>query len=178
MTAHRRQMPRLGTAAVVAMALASACAHGTLSPSGLGLAGSKLGKVAEVSVAIQPSMDADRLAVYDAFGGNDAIAAAITTRLEEGGLYDRAGDVRIAVTVTAFRLRSTANAFWNGFFAGIDKLEGRVDFVEGGAPPATYVFTLSGTEDIYFKYSAGARFRSLARELAEKLSDALTQRVA
>ena len=52
-------------------------------------------------------------------------------------------------------------------------LEGDVEIGRRAAEPARYSFVLSGSEEMYFKFSAAARFRSLANELATKVSGAL-----
>lgn len=126
-----------------------------------------------MSVTAAPSVDGERRAVFDEIGASDVINRVIVATLEQDGRYDPAGDVRIDVKITVFRLRSTGNVFWNGFFAGVDKLEGMVDVTRGAEPPTQYSFKLSGSEELYFKFGRAARFRSLAGELAEKLSAAL-----
>ena len=98
------------------------------------------------------------------------IEEAIVSRLGEDGHFDESGDLQINVRITGFRLRSAANAFWWGAWAGVDKLESDVDIQQGEDRVNHYGFELSGSEEWYFKYGATARFRSLARELAEKIS--------
>ena len=49
-------------------------------------------------------------------------------------------------------------------------LDGEVDIQRGEDSTKRYTFKLSSSEEWYFKYSAAARFRSLARELAEKIT--------
>jgi hypothetical protein len=53
--------------------------------------------------------------------------------------------------------------------------EGEVVASPASGPPARYTFKLSGSEEMYFKFSAGARFRSLARTLAARVSEAFRQ---
>ena len=150
--------------------LLGGCAHGVLSPSGGAPAVRTSGNVASVTVSVDPSLDAERRAVYEQFRGDDLIAREIVAALERNGRYDPAGDTRVEVTVTNFRLRSTGNVVWNGLFAGVDRLEGHIEIRQGATEPALYSFVLSGSEDQYFKFGAGARFRSLARVLAAKVS--------
>jgi hypothetical protein len=146
------------------------CAHGTISPVDPRLAAPS-GKVAAVAVSLDPGVSDDRRAVYARLHGDDLIAQEIVQRLGRDGLYDAAGAMRVDVRVSVFRLRSTANAFWNGWLAGIDLLEGRVDVSRASAEPARYTFKLSASEEAYFKYSAAARFKSLARVLATRVSE-------
>jgi hypothetical protein len=150
--------------------LLGGCAHGVLSPSGGAPAVRTSGKVASVTVSVDPSLVAERRAVYDQFQGDDLIAREIVAALERNGRYDPAGDTRVDVTVTDFRLRSAGNVVWNGLFAGVDRLEGHIEIQQEPTEPALYSFVLSGSEDVYLKFAAGARFRSLARVLAAKVS--------
>jgi hypothetical protein len=78
--------------------------------------------------------------------------------------------MRISVRITEFRLRPAGSAFWAGFMAGVDMLDGEVDIQRGEDSTKRYTFKLSSLEEWYFKYGAAARFRSLARELAEKIA--------
>jgi hypothetical protein len=152
------------------------CAHGTLSPSAAVSPDRLPRKVGTVTVTLDPAVPAERRAVYERFDGNRLIAGQIIERLRRDALYDEAGADRVDVRVDVFRLRSPGNAFWNGFFAGIDRLEGEVVLARASAEPATYAFKLSGREDAYLKFSAGARFRSLARALGAKVSAVLRGR--
>src|SRR5207249_1121366 len=97
------------------------------------------------------------------------IRGAIEHELTDAGAWQPGGEVAVAVTVTNFRLRSAGNAFWNGFFAGSDLLDGQIDIRRGSAPPQRIAFKFSGNEDEYLKFSARARFRSLASALAREI---------
>lgn len=108
--------------------------------------------------------------MYRALEGGDTIAGAIVDALRGQGDYDSSGDTEIDVQITVFRFRSTANTVWNGLFAGIDRLEGDVAVQSPTAARADYHFTLSGEEDLYFKYSSRARLRSLAHVLGMKVA--------
>lgn len=149
------------------------CAHGTLRPVAPVAPGAPY-RVRAITVDLAATAPTDRRVAYEHHSGNQLIASAIVEELTAAGAYDAAGgDADLAVHVEQFRLRSTGNAVWNGFFAGIDKLEGNVDLRRDGAAPDRYAFVLSGTEDAYFKFSAEARFRSLARTLGEKIAHAI-----
>jgi hypothetical protein len=152
---------------VAAAAVAGGCAHGSVRLASPGAPAPAT--VARVRATITETVPAERRAVYEELGGNHVIEQALIESLTEAGKYDPHGDVLAEVRVDGFRLRSTANAAFNGWFAGIDKLEGEVDLKRSDTEPVRYVYTLSGTEDVYFKWSASARFRSLARTLADKL---------
>ena len=156
--------------ATLALLTALGCAHGTISPAMHGAVSPPPRSVAIVTVTLDPAVGADRRTTYDDLGANDAIAREIVSRLGDQGHYDPAGTTRLEVTVTNFRLRSTGNAFVNGFFAGVDILEGEVRVVPASGEPARYVFKLSGSEEMYFKFGAGARFRSLTRTLASRVA--------
>jgi hypothetical protein len=166
---HAHDTRHLVRVLVVLVALgAAACAHGTITAASPGGLSPLSGKVADVTVTSQ-GIDQERKPVYDKLEGDRTIEQAITSRLVKDGRYDESGETRVSVRIKEFRLRSTGNAFVNGFLAGVDKLEGEVHVRQGEGSDERYVFKLSGSEEWYFKYSASARFRSLANELAEKV---------
>ena len=116
-----------------------------------------------------PDLPADRIERYRELDGDRIIREAVVSELTSAGLWQPSADVGVAVTVTNFRLRSAANAFWNGFLAGSDLLDGRIDILRGSAPAEQIAFKFSGNEDEYFKFSAAARLRSLAGALARQI---------
>jgi hypothetical protein len=141
------------------------CAHGRLEPGTTRIPN----PVGTVEVATVPDLPADRIARYRELDGDGLIRGAIERELTAAGAWQPGVDAAIAVTVTNFRLRSAGNAFWNGFFAGSDLLDGQIEIRRGSAPPERIAFKFSGNEDEYFKFSAGARFRSLADALAREI---------
>ncbi len=153
---------------LVALAM-TACAHGQITNMRLGDTAALSGKVSVVTVTSE-GVVAERRSVYERLDADRRIEEAIVSRLVEDDHFDESGDLRVSVRVTGFRLRSAGNAFWAGYMAGVDKLEGEFDIQQGEGHTNHYAFQLSGAEEWYFKYSATARFRSLSRELAEKIS--------
>jgi len=151
--------------ALILLAALIGCAHGHLEPGTARIPG----PVGRLEVAAAPDLAADRIQRYREFDGDAVIRAAIERELASAGQWQPSGPVAVSVTVTNFRLRSTGNAFWNGFFAGSDLLDGRLEILREGDAPEQIGFRLSGNEDEYFKFSAVARFRSLARALAREL---------
>jgi hypothetical protein len=129
--------------------------------------------VGRIEVARGPDLPADRVERYEKLEGDRLIREAIEAELTKAGAWQPGGDVAIAVTVKTFRLRSGANAFWNGFFAGSDLLEGQIEMRRADAAPERITFKFSGNEDEYLKLSARARFRSLARALGREIRDHL-----
>jgi hypothetical protein len=142
-----------------------ACTHGRLEPAATRIP-APLGRV---DVGTAPDLPADRLERYRELDGDRVIREAIESELADGGLFQPDAPAAIAVTVTVFRLRSGVNAFVNGFFAGSDLLDGRIEIRRPDAAPETITFKFSGNEDEYFVLSSAARFRSLARELAREI---------
>src|SRR5215813_10198475 len=140
------------------------CAHGHLDPATARIPG----PVGRLEVVTVPDLEEDRIARYRELDAGGVIRDAIEDELRNGGLWQSSADVAVTVTVTNFRLRSTGNAFWNGFFAGSDLLDGRIN-VRAAGDPEQITFKFSGNEDEYFKFSAAARLRSLARELASEV---------
>src|SRR5256885_1010587 len=119
------------------------CAHGHLDPGTARIEG----PVGHVEVVTVPDLPADRIERYRELD---------VSELTSAGVWQPTADVGVAVTVTNFRLRSAANAFWNGFLAGSDLLDGRIDILRGSAPAEQIAFKFSGNEDEYFKFSAAA----------------------
>jgi len=166
---------RLGgrLAALALLGCLLGCAHGTVravSPTPADLVAGPIGAVA---ITLSPDLPESRRTAYAKHQGDAVIQQAIKDAFAERGQWDPTSSQTIHVTVTVFRLRSTANAAINGFFAGIDLLEGQAELRHGDTPVMVYEFKTSGAEDQYFKYSAGARFRSLARALGGELAEAV-----
>ena len=147
----------------------TACAHGRITATSPGDAGALSGRVSDVTVN-SDAVIAERKGVYDGLDADRTIKEAIVSELVEDGHFDESGDTRVSVRITEFRLRSTGSAFMWGFFAGVDMLDGEVEIQQGEDSNKRFTFKLSGSEEWYFKFSAAARFRSLASELAEKIA--------
>ena len=147
------------------------CAHGTVQvappiPDEL-----PSGRIGDVKVSLAPTLPESRRAAFLEHDGEALVRQAIVEAFTQRAHWDPSSPEVLHVTVTVFRLRSTANAFVNGYFAGIDMLEGEAEVTNGDAPPTHYTFKLSGAEDQYFKWSSSARFRSLARCLGTSLAN-------
>jgi hypothetical protein len=149
------------------------CAHGTVRTVSPAPADLVAGPIGGVTIALSPDLPESRRTAYTKHQGDAVIQQAIRDAFETRGQWDPASTQTIHLTVTVFRLRSTANAAINGFFAGIDLLEGRAELRHADTTVMVYEFKTSGAEDQYFKYSSGARFRSLARSLGSELADAV-----
>jgi hypothetical protein len=112
-------------------------------------------------------LQADRLERYVNLDGDDLIAEIMRTRLVDECLWQDGAANEVAVTVENFRLRSTGTTLWVGIYAGVDMLEGTLTIGPAGEEHDPIVFKYSGAEDQYLKFSAGARFRSMAGALAD-----------
>jgi hypothetical protein len=154
--------------ALAALAL-TACAHGRITAISPEDSAALSGRVSGVTVTSDGVLF-ERRRVYDRLDADRAIEEAIVSKLVEDGHFDESGDTRVSVRITEFKLRSAGTAFWVGFMAGVDMLDGEVDIQQGEDSNKRYTFKLSSSEEWYFKYGAGARFRSLANELAEKIA--------
>ena len=148
------------------------CAHGHLDPATARIPG----PVGRLEVVAASDLADDRIARYRELDAGGLIRDAIEHQLRAGGLWQPSADVAVTVTVTNFRLRSTGNAFWNGFFAGSDLLDGLIEISRAGSDPEQITFKFSGNEDEYFKFSAAARLRSLAHELASEIRNRIDAR--
>lgn len=160
----------LRLAAVSVLSCVLGCAHGTVQLVPPLPDEAVSGPIGEVSVTLVPSLPESRREAFVKHDGEALVRQAIVDAFAARAHWDPTAAQTLHVTVSVFRLRSTANAFINGFFAGIDMLEGEVEVRRGEAPPVRYTFKLSGAEDQYFKYSANARLRSLAQCLATELA--------
>ena len=127
--------------------------------------------VGTVKVALAPTLPASRRTAFAEHGGEAVVRQAIVDVFTERSHWDPSSSQVLQVTVTKFRLRSTTNAFINGYFAGIDMLEGEAELTMGSAAPGRYTFKLSGAEEQAFRYSSSARLRSLAHLLAMELAN-------
>lgn len=159
---------RLGALSLLTCVLG--CAHGTVRAISPTPTDGVLGPIGSVGVTLGPDLPESRRAAYAKHQGEDVIRTAISEAFTARGGWDPASGQALQVTVKILRLRSTTNAFLAGTFAGIDMLEGEAELRRGDGVTALYAFKLSGAEDQYFKFSAGARFRSLARCLGRELA--------
>src|SRR4029434_10168830 len=108
--------------------------------------------------------------------GEAVVRQAIVDAFTKRSHWDPPSSQTLQITITKFRLRSTTNAFINGYFAGIDMLEGEAELTLGSAAPGRYTFKASGAEEGLFTYSSSARLRSLAGVLAAELANYIAPR--
>jgi hypothetical protein len=159
--------------AILPLVLALGCAHGhlTVPVSQMGPAKPPIGAV---RVTASEALPPDRLERYRHFGGDELIARVVRERLVAEGIWQDGAPNEVVVRVEQFRLRSAGTAFWVGVFAGIDMLEGTLTIGPGGTDGEPIGFKYSGAEDEYMKFSAAARFRSMAGALADDVVAYLT----
>jgi hypothetical protein len=135
-----------------------------LSPGSMELAAAPLG---DVKVALAPTLPESRRTAFTEHDGEAVVRQAIVDAFTQRSHWDPSSSQVLHVTVTRFRLRSTANAVVNGIYAGIDMLYGEAELTMGSASPGHYTFRLDGSEG----YSSSARFRSLAQRLGTTLAN-------
>lgn len=152
-------------ALVLLLTTLAGCVSGHLSPRSVALPG----RVARVDVVAAPDIPADRLERYRELDGDRVIRESIERELRSAGLWEPDGDTGIAVTVTAFHLRSAASAFWFGWWAGSDELEGHIDVRRSSGARQEVGFFLTSNEELWFKLGSGWRFRGLADALARQI---------
>jgi|SRR5688572_10731085 hypothetical protein len=164
-----RSLMRMAAASVLACLLG--CAHGSVQALPPIPDEALAGPIGDVKITLSEALPESRRQAFLAHDGEALVRQAVVDAFARRSHWDPVSPQVLHLTVTVFRLRSTANAFINGWFAGIDMLEGEAEVTRGDAPPLRYTFKLSGSEDSYFKYSSGARFRSLARCLGAELAE-------
>jgi len=172
---HRPMLKRSSRRVAMLLALLSTgCVFGSISPADKGEA-IPPGRVASVYVTCGSIQDVDSRARYDNLHGATVIAKDVTDALRRDGRFDPAGPVYVHVNLTSMKLRSTSVALWLGVFAGIDSIDGEIEFQRPPSLPTHYRFHVSGAQDLYFVTGVGHRFNSLAEKLADKITSVIDE---
>src|SRR5678815_2090985 len=118
---------RFATPLLAAWLLGCGAPHGTmqvLSPGSMELASAAVGSV---TVALAPTLPESRRTAFVEHEGEAVVRQAIVDAFTKRSHWDPSSSQKLQITITKFRLRSTTNAFINGYFAGIDMLEGEAE---------------------------------------------------
>src|SRR5206468_12001980 len=86
---------------------------------------------------------ADRVERFLVYGGQGRVREAIVNELRQDGRLDPRSPATLHVMVNAFRLRSTATAFWFSLESGRDSLAAQVDMKVNGRSVRQYVASSS-----------------------------------
>lgn len=134
---------------------------------------SELEGMPEVTVSVDPRIEADRVLVFERQDGRTRLRNAVLTRLADTGKGRGLGADEIQVVVTRFRLRSTGSGVWWGAMAGADMLDVAVTLVRGGEVKRTYDAGAGGIAAGLVKPSANGRFNGLVEAVAERIVNEL-----
>ena len=163
-----RSRRRFAAPLLLAGLVACIAPHGTvqvLSPGSMELASAPVG---DVKVVLAPTVPESRRRVFLEHNGEAVIRQAITDVFMQRAYWDPSSPQVLHLTVTKLKLRSTANARFNGIFSAIDILDGEAELTMGSAAPGRYTFKVSGTND--YGSSSSTRLRDLARRLSMELA--------
>jgi hypothetical protein len=134
---------------------------------------SSVPSVADVRVsADQTGWDADTIDWYRQLAMNGALRSEIVQELRRNGRMAPDGPT-LVVTVTDFRLRSSAHAAMFGAFAGEDRVAARASIERGGKVLRTYEISSSTATSGIGRNSTDARTRMIARSITRKLLELL-----
>jgi hypothetical protein len=108
---------------ILLLALSLGCAT---APHRAAVAPSTGAHVASVVVVFDPSVAAEKVAVFEENGGDTSLQSRLTSALTRAGRLDAGSPNTLEFRVTDFRLRSTAAVIWLGSMAGGDHIQGTV----------------------------------------------------
>ena len=127
----------------------------------------------EVTVSVGPGVTGDRVQAFQAQDGSARLRNAVLDELLETKKGAGLGVAELRISVTRFRLRSTASGVWLGGFAGADMLDVSVAVVNGGQTTRTFGTGVGGLTAGLVKPSAGGRFNGLVRAVAKRIVEKL-----
>jgi hypothetical protein len=154
-----------GTGLLCLVALLSACGTATPripSPS-------ELQGAPRVTVSVAAEVDAARVRVFEEQDGRARLRNAVLTELAGSGKRGTFQADEIRITVTRFRLRSTAAGVWVGAMAGADVLEVAVTLTRGNEAVRSYTTGAGGVMAGLIKPSATGRFNGLVELVAKRV---------
>jgi len=127
---------------------------------------SELTGLPEVTVSLDPQIDAERVQVFQQQDGTARLRNALLDELADSR---RSGQQvnEIRLLVTRFRLRSTASGVLVGAMAGADMLD--VAVTVRGQTVRTFNAGAGGVAAGFIKPSATGRFNGLVRLVAERI---------
>ena len=89
-------------------------------------------QVNNVHVIYGDALNEEKTARLDKLKGKSMLADEIQFQLQSANRFQAAGDTKLDVTVTNFRIRSGASVFWLGMMAGVDVIDVSVAVVQNG----------------------------------------------
>jgi len=127
--------------------------------------------VKEVVVAIDESkVDAERIESARTYDLTGRIEGDTKSALQGGGHFDSSqGDIVLKVTVTNFRLRSGASAFWLGVMAGADKIAIDVSVEKNGEVVNTFQTDISTALGGMALPAPSQRINRMSKGLSERI---------
>jgi hypothetical protein len=130
--------------------------------------------IGRVEVRIDPSLDeAARSAAIDKLAAPDKISTAVSDLLRTRGRLDTSAATTLQITITNFRLRSGASAFWLGAMAGPDRLAVDVRVEKNGASLTQYQTDTSSVLGGIAFAGMGHRFDRLVKTIAQRIVEGL-----
>ncbi len=124
--------------------------------------------ISSVNVVIG-NIPADRRTAVENHKVASRIQNGVTELLKMQGKYTAKGTAQLDISVTAFRLRSGASAFWLGPMAGADYVSADIDVMENGKNTRTFSTSSSTVMGGMIKPSPSQRINGMAKDLSKKI---------
>jgi hypothetical protein len=130
--------------------------------------------IGRVEVRVDPSLNEEaRSVAIDKMAAPGKISTAVSELLRTQGRLDANAPTTLAITITAFRLRSGASAFWLGAMAGPDRLAVDVRVEKNGASLTQYQTDTSSVLGGIAFAGMGHRFERLVKTIAQRIVEGL-----
>jgi hypothetical protein len=123
----------------------------------------------DVVVELGTDFDPSRIATFDEHDGRNRLRHAVLNELIRQGKGPSLAADRLVVTVTKFRLRSTASGVLGSSFAGADMLDVSGAIQKDGLTLRTAETGVGGLMAGFVKPTADGRFNGLVLEAAKRL---------
>lgn len=119
-------------------------------------------QIKAVDVQYGKSLAGEKTSRLDSLNGKSILTSELQAMLRSSGKFNGAVGRDVKVTVTNFRLRSWASAFWLGIMGGVDSMDVSADVVEDGRVVKTLQTGVAASRGGWINASPEKRFRQMA----------------
>lgn len=129
------------------------------------------GKVGAIDIALDPALNDEQRQVITQYTAVERLEAQLRQALQARSAWSPEGELRLAVTLDDFRLRSNSANVWLGSMAGADYLGVEVAVEQQGQVVKTFATDTSSIQGGLMMPGRGQRLDRLVAELAKRIAD-------